>query len=314
MVRLIVRRMAQIIPVLLVMSLAVFALTDLLPGDPTITVLGENATPQQREALRLDMGLDRPAPLRYADWVVRTASGDFGRSLRTREPVSAMIVARLPVTVQLTLFSMLVAVVIGVPAGVVAALKHNTAVDLVVSVMALAGMALPFFWAGILLIRLFSIQLGWLPPSGYVPFWTNPARNLLLMVLPSLTVGGAMAGLIMRQTRSAMLQTLGQDFVRTARAKGVPERDVVIHHALRSALLPVVTVIGLQSGALIGGAVVTETIFSLPGLGTMIVDGIFQRDFAVIQGALLTVVLAVVVVNLLTDMAYGLLDRRVRLV
>jgi peptide/nickel transport system permease protein len=314
MVRLIVRRMAQIIPVLLVMSLAVFALTDLLPGDPTITVLGENATPQQREALRLDMGLDRPAPLRYADWVVRTASGDFGRSLRTREPVSAMIVARLPVTVQLTLFSMLVAVVIGVPAGVAAALKHNTAVDLVVSVMALAGMALPFFWAGILLIRLFSIQLGWLPPSGYVPFWTNPARNLLLMVLPSLTVGGAMAGLIMRQTRSAMLQTLGQDFVRTARAKGVPERDVVIHHALRSALLPVVTVIGLQSGALIGGAVVTETIFSLPGLGTMIVDGIFQRDFAVIQGALLTVVMAVVVVNLLTDMAYGLLDRRVRLV
>ena len=312
MFRLITRRLTQIIPVLLVMSLAVFALTDLLPGDPTITVLGENATPQQREALRRDMGLDQSAPLRYVDWMARTVTGDFGRSLRTREPVTAMIAARLPVTVQLTLFSMLVAVLIGVPAGVLAALKRNTVVDLLVSITALTGMALPFFWAGILLIRLFSIKLGWLPPSGYVPFWTNPGRNLLLMILPSLTVGGAMAGLIMRQTRSAMLQTLSQDFVRTARAKGVPEREVVIRHALRSALLPVVTVIGLQSGALIGGAVVTETIFSLPGLGTMIVDGIFQRDFAVIQGALLTVVLAVVVVNLLTDLTYGLLDRRVR--
>jgi peptide/nickel transport system permease protein len=313
MLRLVVRRIIHVLPVLLVMSLAVFALTDLLPGDPTITVLGENATPQQREALRRDMGLDRPAPLRYADWIARTASGDFGRSLRTREPVSAMLASRLPVTVELTMLSMFVAILLGVPAGVAAALNRNTAVDLIVSIAALAGMALPFFWAGILLIRLFSIQLGWLPPSGYVPLWTNPARNLQLMILPSLTVGGAMAGLIMRQTRSAMLQTLGQDFVRTARAKGVPERDVVVRHALRSALLPVVTVIGLQSGALIGGAVVTETIFSLPGLGTMIVDGIFQRDFAVIQGALLTVVLAVVVVNLLTDLAYGLLDRRVRL-
>lgn len=313
MLRLLARRLAQVVPVLVVMSLAVFSLTDMLPGDPTITVLGENATPEQRAILRAEMGLDRPAPLRYADWMARTLSGDFGRSLRTREPVIEMIAARLPVTVELTVLSMLVATLIGVPAGVVAALRRNTAVDLAVSVLALAGMALPFFWAGILLIRLFSIQLGWLPPSGYVPFWTDPVRNLTLMILPSLTVGGAMAGLIMRQTRSAMLQTLGQDFVRTARAKGVPEREVVLRHALRSALLPVVTVIGLQSGALIGGAVVTETIFSLPGLGTMIVDGIFQRDFAVIQGALLTVVLAVVAVNLMTDLSYGLLDRRVRL-
>jgi peptide/nickel transport system permease protein len=313
MVRLLASRVTQIIPVLIVMSLAVFALTDLLPGDPTITVLGENATPQQREVLRKEMGLDRPAPLRYLDWMGRTVSGDFGRSLRTREPVAAMIAARLPVTVQLTVLSMLVASLIGIPLGIAAALNRNSWIDLTVSVAALAGMALPFFWAGILLIRLFSIQLGWLPPSGYVPLWIDPGRNLTLMILPSLTVGGAMAGLVMRQTRSAMLQTMGQDFIRTARAKGVPEGAVVLRHGLRSALLPVVTVIGLQSGALIGGAVVTETIFSLPGLGTMIVDGIFQRDFAVIQGALLTVVLAVVVVNLATDLAYGLLDKRVRL-
>jgi peptide/nickel transport system permease protein len=313
MLRLIASRLAQMVPVLLVMSLAVFALTDLLPGDPTITVLGENATPQQRETLRRDMGLDRPAPLRYLDWMGRTLSGDLNSSLRTREPVAAMIAARLPVTIELTILSMLVASLIGIPLGVVAALNRNSWIDLAVSVLALAGMALPFFWAGILLIRLFSIHLGLLPPSGYTPLWTDPARNLTLMILPALTVGGAMAGLIMRQTRSAMLQTMGQDFIRTARAKGVPESAVVIRHGLRSALLPVVTVIGLQSGALIGGAVVTETIFSLPGLGTMIVDGIFQRDFAVIQGALLTVVLAVVVVNLITDLAYCLLDRRVGL-
>jgi peptide/nickel transport system permease protein len=313
MLRLLARRVSQVIPVIIVMSLAVFALTDLLPGDPTITVLGENATPQQRATLRKEMGLDRPAPLRYLDWMGRTLSGDFGRSLRTREPVAAMIAARLPVTVQLTVLSMMVAALIGIPLGIAAALNRNSWIDLTVSVAALAGMALPFFWAGILLIRLFSIQLGWLPPSGYVPLWIDPGRNLTLMILPSLTVGGAMAGLVMRQTRSAMLQTMGQDFIRTARAKGVPESAVVLRHGLRSALLPVVTVIGLQSGALIGGAVVTETIFSLPGLGTMIVDGIFQRDFAVIQGALLTVVLAVVVVNLATDLAYGLLDKRVRL-
>jgi len=313
MLRLLGSRIAQVVPVLLVMSLAVFTLTDLLPGDPTITVLGENATPQQREMLRREMGLDRSAPLRYLDWTSRILSSDFGLSLRTREPVSAMIAARLPVTVQLTILSMLVAALIGIPLGVVAALNRNSWIDLVVSVAALAGMALPFFWAGILLIRLFSIQLGWLPPSDYTPLWIDPARNLMLMILPALTVGGAMAGLIMRQTRSAMLQTMGQDFIRTARAKGVPEGTVVVRHGLRSALLPVVTVIGLQSGALIGGAVVTETIFSLPGLGTMIVDGIFQRDFAVVQGALLTVVLAVVVVNLITDLAYGLLDKRVRL-
>ncbi len=313
MLRLLRRRLLQVLPVLLVMSVAVFALTDLLPGDPTVTVLGENATPAQREQLRREMGLDQPAPVRFVQWMGRTLSGDLGRSLRTREPVLGMLAARLPVTVQLMAMSMLLAVAIGVPAGVMAAVRRNTPLDLMVSVLALAGMALPFFWSGILLIRLFAVHLGWLPPSGYVPFWTDPLANLERMILPSITVGAAMAGLVMRQTRSAMLGALGADFVRTARAKGLPEGQVILRHALRSALLPVVTVVGLQSGALVGGAVVTETVFSLPGLGTMIVDGIFQRDFAVIQGALLTVVLAVVVVNLLTDLAYAALDRRVRL-
>jgi peptide/nickel transport system permease protein len=312
--RLLRNRLLQVLPVLLVMSIAVFALTDLLPGDPTVTVLGENASPAQRAQLRAEMGLDQPAPLRFVQWLGRTLSGDLGRSLRTREPVLDMLAARLPVTVQLMLLAMLLAVAIGVPAGVLAAVRRNTPLDLAMSVLALGGMALPFFWSGILLIRLFAVQLGWLPPSGYVPFWTDPLSNLERMILPSVTVGAAMAGLVMRQTRSAMLGALGADFVRTARAKGVPERQVIVRHALRSALLPVVTVVGLQSGALVGGAVVTETVFSLPGLGTMIVDGIFQRDFAVVQGALLTVVLAVVAVNLLTDLAYAALDRRVRLV
>lgn len=311
--RYVLRRLLQAVPVLFVMSIAVFALTDLLPGDPTVTVLGENASPAQREQLRREMGLDKPAPLRFAAWVGRTLTGDLGASLRTREPVARMLASRLPVTLELMVLSMLLAVAVGVPAGVIAAVNRNTPIDLAVSVAALAGMALPFFWSGILLIRLFAVQLGWLPSSGYVPFWADPLRNLTLMILPSLTVGSAMAGLVMRQARSAMLQSLGQDFVRTARAKGVPERDVIVRHALRSAVIPVVTVVGLQSGALVGGAVVTETIFSLPGLGTMIVDGIFQRDFAVVQGALLTVAFAVLIVNLLTDISYAVLDRRVRL-
>lgn len=310
--RLILRRVLQALPVLFVSSIVVFALTDLLPGDPTVTALGENATPAQREQLRTQLGLDDPAPIRYLRWASSVAVGDLGTSLRTREPVAEMLATRLPVTVQLALMSMALAVAIGVPAGVAAAVRRNTTLDLLVSVAALAGMAIPFFWAGLLLIRVFSVWLGWLPPSGYVPFALDPIANLKLMILPTVTVGTAMAGLVMRQTRSAMLQVLGQDFVRTARAKGLTENEVVVRHALRNALVPVATVVGLQAGALIGGAVVTETIFSLPGLGTMIVDGIFQRDFAVVQGALLVVVVGVLAVNLLTDLSYALLDRRVR--
>jgi peptide/nickel transport system permease protein len=312
MLRYFTRKLAQMLPVAFFVTIIVFALTNMLPGDPTVTILGEQATAEQRAAVRIEYGLDQPAPLRYLGWMGRVAQGDFGRSLRTREPVGEMLSARVPVTLQLTFLSILIAVTIGVPAGILAARFRGTAIDVVASFIAMSSVAVPYFWMGILLIMLFSLKLGWLPASGHARFFDDPAMNLKLMILPSLTIGTAFAALVMRQTRASMLQVLSLDYIRTARAKGLSETTVVLKHALRNALIPVVTVIGLQIGALLGGAVVTETVFALPGLGRMLVDGIFQRDFPVIQGAILFIVIAVFVVNLLTDLIYRVFDPRVK--
>lgn len=309
----ILRRLLHLLPVLLITSSLVFSILLLLPGDPTYALLGENATPEQREAMREKMGFDQPIPVQYVRWLGSTLSGDFGRSLRTQEPVADMLATRVPVTLQLTVMSIVLSVLIGMPAGIVAALGRNTWIDVAASVVALGGMALPYFWAGILLIMLFSLQLGWLPPSGYVPLTVDPVQNLKLMILPTLTIGTAMAALVMRQTRTSMLQVLSEDYVRTARAKGAGEPRVVIRHALRNALIPVVTVVGLQTGALVSGAVVTETIFSLPGLGRMVVEGIFERDLAPVQAGILVIVVGVLLINLVTDLAYAGLDRRIKL-
>lgn len=306
------RKLAQMLPVALIVTVIVFALTNMLPGDPTVTILGEQASAEQRAAVRVEYGLDQPAPLRYVQWLGRAAQGDFGRSLRTREHVSEMLAARLPVTLQLTFFAILIAVAIGVPAGILAARFRGTKLDMAVSFVAMSSVAIPYFWMGVMLILFFSLRLGWFPPSGYVPFWQDPIRNLQLMVLPALTIGTAFAALVMRQTRASMLQVLTQDYIRTARAKGLSEPRVVLRHALRNALIPVSTVIGLQIGALLGGAVVTETVFAMPGLGRMLVDGIFQRDFPVIQGAILFIVVAVFAVNVATDLLYRLFDPRVK--
>lgn len=310
--RYLARKLAQMLPVALIVTVIVFALTNLLPGDPTVTILGEQATAEQRAAVRVEYGLDRPAPLRYVEWLARAAQGDFGRSLRTREHVSEMLAARVPVTLQLTFVAILIAVAIGVPAGILAARFRGSAIDVVVSFVAMSSVAIPYFWMGVMLILFFSLRLGWLPPSGYVPFFEDPVQNLRLMVLPAVTIGTAFAALVMRQTRASMLQVLTQDYIRTARAKGMSEPRVVLKHALRNALIPVSTVVGLQIGALLGGAVVTETVFAMPGLGRMLVDGIFQRDFPVIQGAILFIVVAVFAVNVLTDLLYRLFDPRVK--
>jgi peptide/nickel transport system permease protein len=310
--RYLARKLAQMLPVALIVTIIVFALTNLLPGDPTVTILGEQATAEQRAAVRVEYGLDRPAPLRYIEWIGRAAQGDFGRSLRTREHVSEMLAARVPVTLQLTFIAILIAVAIGVPAGILAARFRGSAIDVVVSFVAMSSVAIPYFWMGVMLILFFSLRLGWLPPSGYVPFFEDPVQNLRLMVLPAVTIGTAFAALVMRQTRASMLQVLTQDYIRTARAKGMSEPRVVLKHALRNALIPVSTVVGLQIGALLGGAVVTETVFAMPGLGRMLVDGIFQRDFPVIQGAILFIVVAVFAVNVLTDLLYRLFDPRVK--
>jgi peptide/nickel transport system permease protein len=311
MVRFLLSRLWQIATVVLLVCATIFILTNLLPGDPTVTILGEQASAAQRATARQQYGLDRPAPVRFVLWLGNAFSGDLGRSLRSNEPVLEMLVARIPVTLELAALSILIAIAIGLPAGIIAARARGTWLDVVVSVLAMTSVAIPYFWMGILLIMLFALKLAWLPPSGYIPFLSDPIGNLRLMILPALTIGTAFAALIMRQTRASLLQVMSQDYIRSARAKGLSEPSVLLHHGLRNALIPVVTVIGLQIGALLGGAVVTETVFSLPGLGRMMVDGIFQRDFPVIQGAILFIVLCVIAVNLFTDVLYAWLDPRV---
>lgn len=306
------KKLAQMLPVAFFVTIIVFALTNLLPGDPTVTILGEQASLEQRAAVRVEYGLDQPAPVRYVTWLARVAQGDFGRSLRTREDVGEMLAARIPVTLELGFLSILIAIAIGMPAGILAARFRGSLIDVVASLIAMSSVAVPYFWMGVLLIMLFSLKLGWLPPSGHIRFLDDPGGNLRLMVMPALTIGTAFAALVMRQTRASMLQVLSMDYIRTARAKGLSERLVLVRHALRNALIPIVTVIGLQVGALLGGAVVTETVFALPGLGRMLVDGIFQRDFPVIQGAILFIVIAVFAVNLLTDLLYRAFDPRVK--
>jgi len=310
--RVLTGRLAQMLPVMLIVTVVIFALTNLLPGDPTVTILGEQATAEQRARARADFGLDGPIPVRYVTWLARAAQGDLGRSLRSNEPVVHMLRSRVPVTLELATFSILIAVLIGLPAGVLSARFRGGWVDVVVTVISLCGMAVPYFWLGVLLILALAVGLGLFPPSGYVAFSLDPLGNLRHIVLPALTIGLSFAALVMRQTRAAMLQVLSQDYIRTARAKGLRERRVVMHHGLRNALIPVVTVIGLQIGGLFGGAVVTETVFALPGLGRMLVEGIFQRDFPAVQGAVLFIVTAVLVVNLLTDLLYAVLDPRVK--
>jgi len=306
----VVHRLAQLIVVLFVTSIAIFSMTALLPGDPTVTILGESSTMDQRQALRETMRLDDPLPVRYIAWLGSALQGDLGRSIRTQEPVTQMLANRFPVTLELTFLSLGLAMLIGIPMGIVAARRRGTNIDLTVGVLAMSSMAMPYFWLGTMLIMLFAVTLHWLPPSGYHPLFSDPLANLKLMILPVLTVGTSMTAIIMRQTRSSMLEVLSQDYIRTAHAKGLPERQVVLGHALRNAMNPVVTVAGLQFGALMGGAVVTETIFSLPGLGRMIVNGIFDRDFPVVQGAMLAIVLGVTLVNLITDLLYVALDKR----
>lgn len=295
------------------MSIIVFSLTQMLPGDAAFTVLGETATEKQREQWREEMGLNKPIPIQYLRWFSKAITGNLGLSIRTREPVIQMLIVRVPTTAELAGLSMILAIVIGIPAGITAAKFRNTWIDFAVSFFSMFSMAIPFFWLGVLLIMVFAVKFHWLPPSGYVSLLENPIENIRLMIMPAMTIGLSFAGLVMRQTRTAMLQILTEDYVRTARAKGLSELTVTFKHALRNALIPITTVLGLQVGALLGGAVVTETIFSIPGLGRMIVEGIFRRDFPVVQGAIIIIVLFILTVNIIVDLSYSYLDKRVKL-
>ncbi len=313
MVKLLGRRLLATIPLLFLVSLVVFALVHALPGDPAVLFLGEEADPETLARFRVRLGLDRPLVAQYAAWLGRALRGDLGRSLRTNQPVAEAILERLPVTLELLVAALSVSLAIAIPMGIVSAVKRNSGVDLVTTVFALVGFAMPGFWLGIILIYVFALLLRWLPPSGWVPLPASVPQNLLSLVLPAFTLGTALAALVTRQLRSGMLEVLRQDYVRTAQAKGLSERQVVGKHALKNALISVVTVVGLQLGGLLGNTIITETLFALPGVGRLMIDAIFSRDFFVVQGVILFLAVGYVLSNLLVDVLYSYLDPRIRL-
>jgi len=306
------RRIAMLVPTLMLVSMLIFALQQLLPGDPAKILAGEEQDPTVIAYLHKKLHLDEPLPMRYAYWVGGVLRGDLGDSVRTQQPVRELVLQKLPVTLELGLLAFAIALLIGVPAGVVAAVGRGTAWDHLANVFALWGLSTPNFWLGIMLILLFSVQLGWLPASGYVSPFEDLGANLAAMVMPAFVLGNAIAAVLMRHTRSAMLQVLAADYVRTARAKGLSERTVVIKHALRNALTPVITLGALELGTLLSGAVLTEQVFTIPGFGKLIVDAVFNRDYAVVQGVVLVTATAYIVLNLLADLAYVAVNPRLR--
>jgi peptide/nickel transport system permease protein len=306
------KRLAAIIPTIFFVSVIIFGLQQLLPGDAATILAGEDQDPQVIAYLRQKMHLDEPFPVRYAYWISGVAHGDLGESLRIQEPVLGLIIQKLPVTLELAGIAMLIALVIGIPAGIVSAVGKDTVWDYAANVIALWGLSTPNFWLGILMILLFSVQLGWLPASGYVSPFEDLRGNLAAMIMPAFVLGNAIAAVLMRHTRSAMLQVLSTDYVRTARAKGVDERTVVLKHALRNAMTPIITLGALEFGTLLSGAVLTEQVFSIPGFGKLIVDAVFNRDYAVVQGVVLFTSTVYIVLNLVADMAYFLVNPRLR--
>lgn len=308
------RRLLLAIPSLFGVALVTFVLMRSVPGDVVTQLVGvlEDISPERLAELRRLFGLDLPVHVQFAQWLGAVLQGDLGTSLRTGRSVALDVGLRFPVTLQLTLMSLGIALVLAVPLGVTAARYRGRWPDYLGSAFVLVGLAIPNFFLAILLILLFSLQLGWLPPAGYVPFMEDPIENLKRMVLPSLSLGLILAAATTRIMRSTMLEVLGRDYVRTARAKGLVEGRVVLRHALRNALIPVVTVVGLQFGALLGGAVIVEQVFSLPGIGRFALEGINLRDYPVVQGAVLVIAAAFVLVNLLVDVVYALIDPRVR--
>ncbi len=308
----IVKRFLTAIPTLIIVTLMVFGIQRLLPGDPALIIAGEQRDPEVIAFIRERYRLDDPVPVQYVAWLSQVLRGDLGQSIRTNQPVTQLIWQKLPVTVELALLSMLVALLIALPVGILSAVRKGTAVDYLGTLFALSGLSLPNFWLGIMLILLFSVQWGLLPASGYVEFGRDPLQNLLRMIMPAFVLGTGLAAVLMRQLRSSMLDVLKQDYVRTAQAKGLLKRRVVLRHALRNALIPVITIFGLQMGALLSGAVLTEQVFTIPGFGKLVVDAVFNRDYAVVQGVVLFTSAAYILINLLVDIAYALVNPRIQ--
>jgi peptide/nickel transport system permease protein len=306
------QRLATIVPTLFFVSILIFGLQQLLPGDPALILAGEDHDPTVIAHLRSTLHLDDPLPVRYAYWAGGVLTGDLGESQRIKKPVLDLILEKLPVTLELACIAIVIALAIGVTAGIVSAVARDTVWDYAANIFALWGLSTPNFWLGIMMILLFSVTLGWLPASGYVSPFEDLRMNLLSMIMPAFVLGNAIAAVLMRHTRSAMLQVLSSDYVRTARAKGLDERVVVLKHALRNALIRVITLGALEFGTLLSGAVLTEQVFSIPGFGKLIVDAVFNRDYAVVQGVVLFTATAYITLNLLADLAYFLVNPRLR--
>lgn len=311
MARYVIRRLLSMIPVLFLVTLISFSLI-LLTGDPVKAMLGQEADPETVQVMRAQLGLDQPIPVQYAKWLGRVLQGDLGRSVRSSQPVSEAILQRLPVTIWINVIAFVMTILIGIPAGLISALYRNTFIDLSTSFVSLLGITTPNFFLGILLIYFFSVKMGWLPSSGYVDPLTNPVTGIKTLILPAITLGTAEAAVIARMTRSSALEELSRGYIVTARAKGLKERLVIYRHLIKNAMIPVVTILGLQVGISFGGAVVTETIFALPGLGRLAVTSIFARDFPMVQGSVLVMACAFLLANLIVDILYAYLDPRIR--
>jgi peptide/nickel transport system permease protein len=306
------RRVLSAIPTLILVSLFVFTLQKLLPGDPVLAMAGEERDPAVMEYLRDKYRLNDPVPLQYLHWVGNVLQGDFGTSLRTEQPVTTLLASKLPVTIELAVLALIIALLVGIPTGVISAVRKGTAMDYGANVFALSGISIPHFWLGLVLILIFAVKLHWLPASGFVPLHEDLGQNLKTLILPAFVLGAGLSGVLMRHTRSAMLEVLRTDYVRTARAKGLFPRTVIFKHALRNALMPIVTLTTLLFGELLGGAVLTEQVFSIPGFGKMIVDAVFNRDYAVVQGVVLCVAIGFLLLNLLADVLYRMINPRLR--
>jgi peptide/nickel transport system permease protein len=310
--RYILRRLLQTIPVLLLFSIVVFAALRLVPGDPAVVMLGLEAKPEAVAEIREEMGLDKPLFVQYGIWLKNVVQGDFGISWRSKQTVESLIMRRLGATLELTIGAMVIGILIALPLGVLSGLRPNSWFDTLATGFSLLGIAIPGFWLGLLLLLLLSVRLNWLPPSGHVGFFDDPVESLRHLLMPALTLGVGLAAPLARFVRSGMLDVMNADYIRTARAKGLRERVVIIRHALRNGLLSVTTVFGLEFGSLLGGAVITESVFNWPGIGTLLLNAIQQRDYAMVQGTVLFISMIFIIVNLLVDLSYGLLDPRIR--
>jgi peptide/nickel transport system permease protein len=309
----IVRRIFYLIPVLLIVSVMVFTIFRMIPGDPVDAFLGMEQDPQVRSTLRAQFGLDKPLPVQYFYWVNNLLHGNFGKSLSIQKNVLTLLSEKIPNTIYLACSSVFISILIAIPAGIVAATRRKKAEDYAAMTFALLGISIPGFWLGIMFILIFSLYLGWFPSMGFVSPFKDPLRSLWHLALPALSLGWLQAAIITRLTRSSMLDVLNREYVRTARAQGHPEKKVVFRYALKNALIPVVTVVGLRLAALLGGTIVIEQIFSWPGVGLLLLQAIYARDYPLVQGAVLIIAVGFVLINLLVDIAYQLIDPRIRM-